>query len=210
MKAYLWKKYTEQIRMGPSVEGILDRRIYIEEIGDILQKGQIKSIHNWQECLKRLVSVDEAKEVCENHSEVCLLPWETRMRLYMYVVTLVPFLIKKSKSIFVRTVSSNYLHNTQCFLIIKLISTSILFHVTSYDNKNRPCIAILLIFALFLWQLCETYLNDIMYYLFDCHVDWLLSVMLFEFYTEILVLQIAIIHYRIFTEWFVSTTLLLL
>ncbi|KAG7300726.1 hypothetical protein JYU34_015052 [Plutella xylostella] len=42
------------------------RRKYVDQIGDILKKSQIRSFRNRRACMKRLMNVEEAKEVCQD------------------------------------------------------------------------------------------------------------------------------------------------
>ena len=44
------------------------RRTDIDQIGDILKQGQIISTRNGRACMKRLMNVEEAREVCLNRS----------------------------------------------------------------------------------------------------------------------------------------------
>ena len=44
------------------------RRIYIDSIGEVLQKGQGCSNRNRRACMTRCMYVDEAKGVCKNRS----------------------------------------------------------------------------------------------------------------------------------------------
>ncbi|KAG7296450.1 hypothetical protein JYU34_020192 [Plutella xylostella] len=42
------------------------RRKYVDQIGDILKKSQIRSYRNRRACMKRLMNVEEAIEVCQD------------------------------------------------------------------------------------------------------------------------------------------------
>jgi hypothetical protein len=38
-------------------------------IGEVLEKGQLKSIRNWLKCMRNLMKVQEAKGVCKDRSK---------------------------------------------------------------------------------------------------------------------------------------------
>ena len=45
------------------------RRTYLDQIEDVLAKGQIRSTRNRRACMKGLMKVDEAKVVCQDRSK---------------------------------------------------------------------------------------------------------------------------------------------
>ena len=42
------------------------RRTYIDLIGEVLQKGQVRSTRNRRACMIRCMNVDEARQVCKH------------------------------------------------------------------------------------------------------------------------------------------------
>ena len=45
------------------------RRMFEDQIGDILKKAGIRSAHNRRMCMKRIMDVKEAKEVCQDRGK---------------------------------------------------------------------------------------------------------------------------------------------
>ena len=55
------------------------RRTFQDQIRDVLKKGQVKSTLNRRACMKRIMNVDEAKEVCKDRSK-----WKEVVSAYPY------------------------------------------------------------------------------------------------------------------------------
>jgi hypothetical protein len=45
------------------------RKTYIDQIGNLLKRGQIKSTRNRRACMNRLMSVEEAQVVCQDRGK---------------------------------------------------------------------------------------------------------------------------------------------
>jgi hypothetical protein len=45
------------------------RRTFLDQIGEVLEKGQVKSIRNRRACMRNLVKVQEAKCVCKDRNK---------------------------------------------------------------------------------------------------------------------------------------------
>jgi hypothetical protein len=52
---------------GNAIRGT-PRRTFFNQIGEVLEKGQFKSIRNRQACMRNLMTVEEAKDVCKDRS----------------------------------------------------------------------------------------------------------------------------------------------
>jgi hypothetical protein len=37
-----------------------------DQIGEVLEKGQVRSTQNWRACMRNLMTVEEAKGVCKD------------------------------------------------------------------------------------------------------------------------------------------------
>jgi hypothetical protein len=45
------------------------RRTFLNQIGQVLQQGQVKSTQNRRACMRNLMSVEETKGVCKDRSK---------------------------------------------------------------------------------------------------------------------------------------------
>jgi hypothetical protein len=45
------------------------RRTFLDRIGEVLEKGQVRSTRNRQACMRNLMTVEEAKGVCKDRSK---------------------------------------------------------------------------------------------------------------------------------------------
>jgi hypothetical protein len=45
------------------------RRTFLDQIGEVLEKGQVKSTRNRLACMRNLMRVEEAKDVCKDYSK---------------------------------------------------------------------------------------------------------------------------------------------
>jgi hypothetical protein len=45
------------------------RRTFLDQIGEVLEKGQVRSTRSRRACMKNLMTVEEAKDVCKDRSK---------------------------------------------------------------------------------------------------------------------------------------------
>jgi hypothetical protein len=45
------------------------RLTFLDQIGEVLEKGQVKSTRNWQACMRNLITVEEMIGVCKDRSK---------------------------------------------------------------------------------------------------------------------------------------------
>jgi predicted secreted protein len=54
--------------VGGNAERGRPRQTFLDQIGKVLEKCQVKSTRNWRACMRNLMTVEEAKGVCEDRS----------------------------------------------------------------------------------------------------------------------------------------------
>jgi hypothetical protein len=67
-------------------------RTFIDQIGEVLEKGQVKCTRNRRVCMRNLMTVEKSKSVCKDRmhvegSNLCLPQRERGVMLCMYVCT---------------------------------------------------------------------------------------------------------------------------
>jgi hypothetical protein len=55
--------------LGGNAERERPRRTFLDQIGEVLEKGQVKSTQNRRSCMRNLMTVEEAKGVCKDRSQ---------------------------------------------------------------------------------------------------------------------------------------------
>lgn len=53
---------------------------FIDQIGDVLNKGRVKRTKNRRACIQRLMNVDEAEKVCQERSK-----WRSTIFAFSYL-----------------------------------------------------------------------------------------------------------------------------
>jgi hypothetical protein len=45
------------------------RRKFLDQIGEVLEKSQARTTRNWRACMRNLMTVEEAKDVCKDRNK---------------------------------------------------------------------------------------------------------------------------------------------
>jgi hypothetical protein len=63
------RKEIYKVDLGGNAGRGRSRRTFLDQIGEVLEKGQVKSTRNRRPCMRTLMKVEEAKSVCKDRSK---------------------------------------------------------------------------------------------------------------------------------------------
>jgi hypothetical protein len=69
MKERRFTKEVYEAGLSSNVVRGRPRRMFHDQIRQVLEKGQVKSTGNWRACMRNLMKVEETKGVCKDRSK---------------------------------------------------------------------------------------------------------------------------------------------